>query len=212
MKFLDFLKSLFGEKPEAEPEKMPEKKPEEKPEEMSVEMSEETPEEMPEEKAPEMVLRSVDNGGIVHYVLSSYFTKKVEWVSLETDGDGKPLVVREPEEVTCQYSRREPFILAGKQYPNLNRFLRKMENDWAEDIYGRKVLCARELYPCFDSYDYMNENRYHRWFLIREGDRLSRLFMSDDRDKIFVTEDVANVESDVWKLMQETGFCQPPEE
>ncbi len=46
----------------------------------------------------------------------------------------------------------------------------------------------------------------------QEGNSLSRVFVTDERDKVFVTEDVENVDSRAWDLMCETGFCQPPKE
>ena len=134
-----------------------------------------------------MYLRRAGNGAFVSYELKGTSTEKVEWVSVETDGDGKPVTVREPNERTGEYSRKGMFCVAGKTYRNLKGFLRKQDGEWAEDIYGRKVLCTKEKYPCFDSYDYQNETRYFRWYFIREGDSISQVFVSDDRDKIYVT-------------------------
>ena len=157
-----------------------------------------------------MYLRYVDRGKLVRTELISYSTVKVEWVSQETDGDGKPAVVREPKEVARECSKYAAFSLAGKKYLNLEGFLRKQDGEWGEDIYGRQVLCTREKYPCFDSNDWLYENRYYRWYFIREGNTVSQLFTADDREKIYVTEDVRNVEEWSWSRMTATGFCQLP--
>lgn len=157
-----------------------------------------------------MFLRHVGEGKFVHYELNSNSTEKVEWVSLETDKDGKPVAVREPVEVTTEYSRKSSFSVAGKTYPNFNSFLKKQEGEWGEDLYGRKVLCTKELFPCFDSFDYLHEHRYYRWYFIREGNSLSQVFVADERDKVYVTEDVQNVECWAWDRMKATGFCQMP--
>lgn len=159
----------------------------------------------------DMYLRQMGKGTAVHYELKSCSTKLLEWVSTETDEQGDPLVVRVPMESTRECSRKLPFSMAGKKYSDLNSFLKKLDGAWGEDVYGRRVFCLKELYPCFDSYDYLYENRYYRWFLIREGNTISRLFLSDDRDKIYITDDVRNMESWVWTQMKESGFCQPPE-
>lgn len=166
----------------------------------------------PRQEEPAMYLRRVGNGAFVRYELKSTSTEKVEWVSLQTDEAGNPLVVREPQETTREFSRKGYFSAAGKVYWNLNQLCRNHKGDWAEDIYGRKVLCTKEKYPCFDSYDYLNETRYFRWYFIREGNAVCQVFAADDRDIIYVTEDLQNVEGWAWERMKATGFCQPPKD
>lgn len=161
------------------------------------------------EERGDMYLRRIGNGERFHHELGCYSTDKVEWVSKETDENGKPVVVREPDEYTLEYSKKDRFSLAGKSYQDYNHFLKKLDGEWGEDVYDRKVLCTREMYPCFDSYDYLYENRYFRWFFIRKGNSISQLFAADDRDKIYVTEDIQNIEGWAWDRMKETGFCQP---
>lgn len=163
---------------------------------------------VPQERK-DMYLHRVGSGSMVRYELTSRPTEKVEWVSLEADENGKPLVVREPNESTREYSREGKFTLAGKTYKDLNHFLRKTNDEWAEDIYGRRVLCTKERYPCFDSDDYLYETRYFRWYFVQKGASISLLFVSDDRDKIYATEDVQNVDSWAWDRMKANGFCQP---
>lgn len=164
------------------------------------------------EQRSDMYLRYIGNGAKFHYELGSYSTEKVEWVSLETGEDGKPVAVREPCESTHEYCKKHKFSMAGKTYQDVNHFLRSQDGEWGEDVYGRPVLCTKEKYPCFDSYDFLYENRYFRWFFIREGNSVSQLFFADDRDKIYVTEDIHNIEGWAWGRMKATGFCQPQKE
>lgn len=164
----------------------------------------------PERK--DMYLRRVGNGSSFRHELGSYSGEKVEWVSVETDETGKPVAVRQPEEHTREYSKFQKFTMAGKTYWNFSHFLKKSEEEWGKDAYGRTVFCTKERYPCFDSYDFLCETRYFRWYFIREGNSVSQLFAADDRGKIYVTEDLGNVESWAWDRMKATGFCQMPRE
>jgi len=155
-----------------------------------------------------MYLRRVGSGDRFSHELGCCSTEKVEWVSREADADGIPAEIRKPEENTRTYSKWGSFSLAGKTYWNLKHFLKKQEGEWGEDIYGRTVFCTRERYPCFDSFDALYEDRYFRWYFIRKGNSLSQLFVADDRNKIYVTEDLGNIERWAWSRMKATGFCQ----
>ena len=161
-------------------------------------------------KRDDMYLRRVGNGKGFRHELGFYSTEKVEWVSQETDENGNPIVILTQEETTRESSKNLPFSLAGKKYLNYNHFLRKQDGDWGKDIYGRTVLCTRERYPCFDCHDRMHENRYFRWYFIRKGNSISQLFAADDQNKIYITENVQNIEGWAWRRMKSTGFCQPP--
>ena len=163
----------------------------------------------PAEGRCDMFLRPAGNGTIFRHELGGHSTQRVEWVSLETDENGKPVAVRESCERTEVGSKNQAFYMAGKEYRNLKAFLKSQDEEWGVDSYGRQVLCTKERYPCFDSYDFLSENRYFRWFFIREGNSVSQLFYADDRDKIYITEDVHNIEDWAWSRMKATGFCQP---
>lgn len=102
--------------------------------------------------------------------------------------------------------------VAGKTYPSFQSFLKEQEGDWGEDLYGRKVLCVKERFPCFDSYDFLYDDRCFRWYFIRKGNSISRVFSADGQNRIYVTEDVQDVDRRVWEKMIETGFCQPPKD
>lgn len=172
-------------------------------------IAEEPPEESVEEPM-DMVLRRVGKGESIRYELNGSSTERVQWVSLETDQDGNPVKVRAPDEVTTIHSRKDKLTVAGRTYPSFQSFLKEQEGDWGEDLYGRKVLCVKERFPCFDSYDFLYDHRYFRWYFIRKGNSISRIFSTDSRDKIYVTEDVRDVDSQAWEQMQATGFCHPP--
>ena len=116
--------------------------------------------------------------------------------------------VRKPEESTAEFAYPGPFTAAGKTYTSWQQLCALTDKDgrFCRDIYGRDVFC-RERFPCFDSYDYLHENRYYRWFFLRDGDKLTRVDYTDERRKITVTEDVQLLSETCWKQMQEYGFC-----
>lgn len=206
MAIMDHLKllakTLLEKKPVAE---IMEELPEDPLEEPIKELTEDSVEE-----PMDMVLRRVERGKSIRYELNGSSTERIQWVSLETDQDGNPVKIRTPEEVTTICGRKDKLTVAGKTYPNFQSFLKEQEGDWGEDLYGRKVLCVKERFPCFDSYDLLYDHRCFRWYYIRKGNSLSRVFVTDERDKVFVTEDVQDVDSRAWEQMRQTGFCQGP--
>ena len=166
-----------------------------------------------ESKTEDMYLRTAGRAEMIHYELSSYGSQYIEWVSPETDSGGEPVSVRIPKEKTVEIGINTPFTLGGKTYLNINHFICTDKNKtWGTDVYGRTVLCLKSRFPCFDSYDYLSETRHYRWFFLREGNKLHRVFVTDERKIIYVTEDVARLENDCWKEMQKLGYCQKKEE
>lgn len=130
-----------------------------------------------------------------------YSTKCLWWGSEETDDKGDPVYIRESREHTTRYPSALPFYAAGKLYLNLGQLYGGEVTDGVTtDVYGRQVLCHRERFPCFDSYDYLNEHRYYRWFLLKEHGKLTRVYTADESGWIHVTEDVENLEN---KLVDE---------
>ena len=129
--------------------------------------------------------------------------KKIQWVA--RDGS-----VRIPEETNKTFSYPGPFVAAGKTYIDWKSLCAfKKRGDYLyKDIYGREVFCVFELFPCFDSYDYANENRYYRWFFIKENGKLTRVYYADERPKIEVTEDVGSLENRCREPMQEVGWLK----
>ncbi|MBP3657161.1 MAG: hypothetical protein J6K32_10755 [Clostridia bacterium] len=58
------------------------------------------------------------------------------------------------------------------------------------DVYGRTVLALCERFPCFDSEDYLYENRYYRWYFILHDGRLTLVRTQDESEKYTVTENI----------------------
>lgn len=76
--------------------------------------------------------------------------------------------------------RNEPFTLLGNTYEGADDLSRakkgteiiQLPGQYRYSIYidkfGRYVLEWHELFPCFDVYDRMSENRYYRRFMVCE--------------------------------------------
>jgi len=129
--------------------------------------------------------------------------RQIEWVA--PDGS-----VRIPDEERKEFRYPGVFTAAGRAYPCWKALCVKQGNSgylW-KDIYGREVFCLSERFPCFDSYDYANENRYYHWFFIKANGKLTRVYYADERDTIQVTEDVRSLENRCREPMQETGWLE----
>lgn len=155
----------------------------------------------------DMIIRVCGAGKHTHYASCSNATRRIEWVSQETDTNGEPVSVRIPEESSRKLLKDLPFVAGGKTYANWRLLCVDLDEDRirGKDVYGREVLCVTERFPCFDSYDYLHENRYFRWFLIRQGNTLTRVFCQDDNPEVHVTEDVANLEERLINILQKLG-------
>lgn len=121
--------------------------------------------------------------------------------------------MREPVEHTESFPD-DDFFAAGKHYRNIGQLFVKMSKDgyWGRDIYDREVFYAAELFPCFDCFDSMYDDRCYRWFFLREGNRLTRFFYADGSWEVHVTEDVENVENYCWEGMLEQDYFPTAEE
>ena len=128
---------------------------------------------------------------------------KIQWVA--PDGS-----VRVPEEKNKTFLYPGVFVAAGRPYAGWKGLcaIRDDSGFLAKDIYGRDVLYLFERFPCFDSYDYANENRYYRWFFIKEKGKLTRVYHADDRLKIEVTEDVEILENKCREVMEKAGWLK----
>ena len=126
---------------------------------------------------------------------------RLEWVSRETDREGRPLRTRTP---ACRTVTRPKgaFTAAGEPYGSLRQLAYRWEDKsspWARDIYGRAVLAVAERFPCFDSSDYLYENRYFRWFLLCLDGKFTCVYHTDGTNTVTVTEDVLEMEEPCWK-------------
>ena len=160
----------------------------------------------PENKKEAMMPRITGPGSAVSY--DSWFgaTRRIRWVSRRTDESGLAAVIRDPSESTSRFSAADGFTAAGKRYGSTAELLSWFdpESGRGKDIYGRRVLYVSERFPCFDSCDFENEDRFYRWFFLRQNDRLTRIHHTDTTGKIYVTEDLRSIERNMWSLM---GFC-----
>ena len=130
------------------------------------------------------------------------FTNVVAWLE-----NGK--AARQPQESVHEFTVDSGFEAAGKKYKDISQLSsEKCEKDgFYRDIYGRQVFEVTERFPCFDSYDYLNEDRYYRWFYIQEDGKLCCVYHADSRKEIKVTEDVEKVNDRSFKAMKEADYC-----
>lgn len=129
--------------------------------------------------------------------------RRVDWIA--PDGS-----VRTPQEKNRSFLHPGFFIAAGRPYTSWRQlcgYTRENEGVF-RDIYGREVLYLSERYPCFDSYDYATEKRRYRWFFIKSGGKLTRVYVADDRRQLQVTEDVASVENQCLMKMRQVGWVR----
>ena len=126
----------------------------------------------------------------------------VEWAM--PDGS-----VRVPEEGERRSFGLREFSAGGREYLSLNQLMAEelVESQIYKDVYGRSVFAFKERFPCFDSYDYLHENRYYRWFYVREGDTLSCVYYRDECDHVHVVDDLRYIDKKAaWEEMNESGW------
>ncbi len=162
---------------------------------------------VPRKTGPGRQIRRSGAGGI-----SYNSTVRLEWVSREKDAQDRPLRTRKPLGITL-FLPAACFIAAGRPYFSLSMLAAKQEqgSPWARDVYGRDVLVLRERFPCFDSADYRNEKRYFRWYLLCQGGKFTCVFHTDRTPAVTVTEDVRDLEDDLWRRVRELA-CFGPED
>ena len=114
--------------------------------------------------------------------------------------------MRTPDESKRTLPYPGVFWVAGRPYDSFEQLCAKKLDEYGhicQDIYGREVFAEWERFPCFDSYDYLHEDRYYRWFYIRSGDQLSCVYYADERNKLEVTSDVKRLPERCWKAIRE---------
>ncbi len=162
---------------------------------------------VPRETGPGRQIRRSGCGGI-----SYDSTVRLEWVSRERDARGEPRRTRRPLGVKLFFPAA-CFMAAGRPYFGLAMLAahREKGSPWAKDVYGRDVLVMTERFPCFDSFDYLHEDRYFRWYLLCHGGKFTCVCHTDKTPAVTVTEDVRDLEDDLWKKIQELA-CFGPED
>ena len=148
-------------------------------------------------------IRVTDRKASIDHDLRTDSGKQIEWVA----DDG---AVRTPEEQDRYFDYPGLFTAAGKKYLSLKLLCihKDPSSPIGRDIYGREVFCVSKRFPCFDSYDYLHENRYYRWFFIKENGVLTRVYYSDGRPRLRVTEDVQNLENTCLEQMESHGWLK----
>lgn len=164
---------------------------------------------VPRSTGPGETINRSDGGGVM-----SCASVRLEWVSRQVDAQGVPLRVRTPESTTAVMPKTG-FTAAGKRYRSLSNLAYRWEGSssyWATDLYGRDVLMVAEQFPCFDSSDYLYENRYFRWFFLCEDEKLTCVCHIGTSDNVTVTEDVQDLETKCWQEMKKQGCFSPVED
>ena len=116
---------------------------------------------------------------------------------------------RQPEETKQILPYPAVFQAGGKVYNSIEQLCEEKLDESGHicrDVYGREVFAQWERFPCFDSYDYLHENRYYRWFYIRSGDQLTCVYYEDQQDRIEITEDVAKLPRRCWEAIQQMNW------
>lgn len=163
---------------------------------------------IPREAGSGRKIRRSGGGG---FSISS--TVRLEWVSRRTDAGGKPLRVRKPLGVPLFFPL-VCFMAAGRPYLSLSMLAAHQEkgSPWAKDVYGRDVLVLTERFPCFDSADYLYEDRRFRWFFLCHKGKLTCVYHTDKTPTVTVTEDVRDLENGLWEQIRELGCFTLPGE
>ena len=114
--------------------------------------------------------------------------------------------IRTPEEAKRKFPYPGVFLAGGRPYTSIKQLCAEKLDEYGHvcrDVYGREVFAEWERFPCFDSYDYLYENRYYRWFYIRSGDSLTCVYYTDEQHTVEVTDDVKKMPQRCWKAIEE---------
>lgn len=137
--------------------------------------------------------------------------RMIEWVSEEIDEHGHPEICRIPEPTADEFEKAQGFRAAGMLYAAVGSLAATAvdrDKGLYNDIFGRPVLMVKERFPCFDSADYLYENRYYRWFYLMYKDTITCVYYEDGSRTVKVTEDVRVIEGRIWKQVEQSGVIQ----
>lgn len=137
----------------------------------------------------------------------------VEWMETEADWNASDPILRIPMPRVYIYEAEHGFYVDGRVYESIQdlRSREEGEEHIYRDIYDRRVMEVYERFPCFDAYDYAYENRYYRWFYLVSGNKLWRVYQEDGRDRVWVTEDAAQIDATIWRNMKRFGLVEDVE-
>lgn len=138
------------------------------------------------------------------------------WRHLASGNAGTVFCTRKPEERFAEYRIGTDFRAAGREY-SAEKDLRAygQETVWEydssgyhdtvgefTDIYGRRVYCIAERFPCYDRYDRACENRFYRYYFLCEDNKLTRICFADGSEYVSVTEDAAGIDYLHWRKLK----------
>ena len=153
----------------------------------------------------EALLKECGPGEILSYRLYSCASTRILW---ENPATGEQRI---PEDQTLEMTSDASFRAGGMEYANLKQLKHQaLANDCWLDIYGREWMNLYEHYPCFDSSDYLCENRFYDWWFLQEGDRIIRVF-DNGSGSLAVTEDVGRIERKWFEQIKAAGYLLLPE-
>lgn len=153
-------------------------------------------------------LRKAPNTGFVNE------KRKVEWIDVKQGTLETAETLRMPKPEKTVHKGMHAFVAAGCRYKNITDLTCKErggEYGRYRDSHGRNVLHIRERFPCFDSGDYLHENRYYHWVYLAVENRLYCVYYEDEGRQITVTEDVDTIDARVWRHMNELGIVENTE-
>ena len=136
----------------------------------------------------EYFFEKTGNSKLVSYGLISRRGVEICWKN-----KSDPSYSRIPRENSTEISLHEPFIPAVKK------------NIEAENTFPVFAFFA-ERFPCFDSYDYATEDRYHQFTFIMEDGSISRVYHSTDSPTVTLTRDVQFVDYAFLNVLEAQGL------
>ena len=115
----------------------------------------------------------------------------------------------QPEQ-KARHEKDNRVMIAGKPYENLNQLTVTVKEKpyLYEDIYGREWAYEIERYPCFDVYDRMNEDRYYRWYVYRDGSDLWVVYKDDGRNGIIISENPEKIDRTCRLMLENLGWIE----
>lgn len=134
----------------------------------------------------------------------------VDWVDLEGDVCAR----RIPRPCIRRYSLRNGFRVGKVEYRSLSELRAEIldqEKHLYKDVHGRTFAEIKERFPCFDSFDYANEDRYYHWLYLTENGKLFLVYYEDEDERVTVTEDVKEIGANVWREMVRLGWTKDVE-
>lgn len=149
----------------------------------------------------EYFFEKTGNSKLVSYGLVSRRGVEICWKN-----KSDPSYSRIPRENSTEISLHEPFIAAGKNYKDYKDFMTAVKkNIEAENTFPVFAFFA-ERFPCFDSYDYATEDRYHQFTFIMEDGSISRVYHSTDSPTVTLTRDVQFVDYAFLNVLEAQGL------